>query len=357
MPPLLVGAAAWAWRLLVTAAALILVVFLLIRLYVVVVPVVLALFLASVLEPVAAWLRGRRWPAAAAATVVFAGALAILLLLLVWISASVASQFPDVGEELDEAVASAKDWARGEPLNLSGERVDALEADIRSALRAATGGLAEQAGGRARAAGEVLVGIVLLLFTLFFLIKDGARMGHWIRERIPRAQRDEATALANRARRVMRQYLTATAATGVIAGVLIGAALWLLGVPLVVPLAVLTFLGRFIPLVGPTAAGLVSAVVALVAKGPGTALLVVAASVVVQQVEGNVLQPLIFERAVRVHPLVTVLAVAGGLVIGGLLGVFLSVPLVAMAVGVGSHYRERHEERATGQHDRPVPAG
>ena len=339
VPRVLAGAAAWGWRILVVAAALALIIFVLIRLYVVVVPVVLALFLAAVLEPFAAWLRARGWPAALAATTVFLGALVALGLLLFWIGASVATQFEDVGDQLEEAVADAKEWAQKDPLNLPRERVDEIETGIRDAVRGAGGGLARQAAGRAQLAGEFFGGVVLLLFTLFFLLKDGARMGRWLGERVPPAQHHDAVSLATRARGIMRQYLIATAATGFIDGVLIGIALWVLDVPLVVPLAVLTFLGGFIPIVGATVAGLVAAAVALVANGAGAALLVVAATIAVQQIEGNLLQPLILERAVRLHPLVTVWAVAGGLVIGGLLGAFLSVPLVAVAVAVGSHYR------------------
>jgi predicted PurR-regulated permease PerM len=339
VPIVLAGAAAWGWRILVVAAALALIVFVLIQLYVVVVPVVLALFLAAVLEPAAAWLRRRRWPASLAATAVFLGALAFLALLLFWIGASVATQFEDVGEQVGEAIEEAKDWAQKDPLNLTRERVDELETGIREAVRGASGGLARQAAGRAQLATEFFGGLVLLLFTFFFLLKDGARMASWLHARVPPAQKTDAAALTTRARDVMRQYVIATAATGFIDGVLIGIALWILGVPLVVPLAVLTFLGGFIPLVGATVAGLVAAAVALVTNGVGAALLVVAATIAVQQIEGNLLQPLILERAVRLHPLVTVWAVAGGLVIGGLLGAFLSVPLVAIAVAVGSHYR------------------
>lgn len=344
VPALLAGAAAWGWRILVAAAALAIVVVVLIQLYVVVVPVVLALFLAAVLEPAVAWLRARRWPSALAAATVFVGALAVLVLLLAWIGASVATQFEDLGDQIEEGVESAKEWAQGEPLNLSPQRVAELEADLRSTVRTASRGVGEGAVGQARAAGEVLGAIVLLLFTLFFLLKDGAHMAEWLRARIPSTYRDDAVALVAGARQVMRQYLLATAATGLIDGLLIGLALWVLGVPLVVPLALLTFLGGFIPLVGATVAGLVSAVVAMVTKGFGTALLVVAATVAVQQIEGNVLQPLILERAVRLHPLVTVWAVAAGLVVGGLLGAFLSVPLVAIAVGMGSRYRHREDE-------------
>jgi predicted PurR-regulated permease PerM len=339
VPGVLAGAAAWAWRLLVVAAALALIVFVLIRLYVVVVPVVLALFLAAVLEPIVSWLRAHRWPSALAATTVFVAALVAIVMLLLWIGASVATQFEDVGNQLDEAVEDAKEWAQGDPLNMAPERVDELETSIREAVRGAGGGLARQAAGRAQVAGEFLGGIVLLLFTLFFLLKDGARMGRWIEARVPPAQRHDAISLVSRTRAIMRQYLIATAATGFIDGVLIGIALWVLGVPLAFPLAVLTFLGGFIPIVGATVAGLIAAAVALVANGVGAALLVVAATIAVQQIEGNLLQPLILERAVRLHPLVTVWAVTGGLVIGGLLGAFLSVPLVAIAVAVGSHYR------------------
>lgn len=357
VPRLLEGAAQWGWRLLVVAAAATVIGFVFLQLYVVIVPVILALFLAAVLEPLAAKLRAHRWPPALAAAAVFVGALLVLVGILAWIGTSVAHQFADVGDQLEEGIVDAKEWARGDPLNLTAERVDEIEANIRSAARTAASGVGQQAAGQARLVGEFLGGMVLLLFTLFFVIKDGARMADWIKARLPEGQSDDAVTLTNRARHVMRQYLMATAATGFIDALFIGLALWILGVPLVVPLAVLTFLGGFIPLVGATVAGLIAAVVALVANGPGTALLVVAATIAVQQIEGNVLQPLILERAVRLHALVTVWAVAAGLAIGGFLGAFLSVPLVAIAVGVGSHYRQRDIEQDVGADDAPVTAG
>ena len=341
VPAFLATAAAWGWRLLVVTAAAALLVFLLIRLYVVVVPVVLALFLAAVLEPVVARLRARGWPPALAAATVFLGSLVVLGLLLFWIGRSMAGQFDDLGDRMDEAIVDAKDWLQGEPFALSRERVDELERDVREAVRTAGGGVARQAATRAQTAAEVLGGVVLLFFTLFFLLKDGFRMADWLRERIPAPQREETVAITARARYIMRQYLVATALTGLIDGVLIAIALAVLGVPLIVPLAVLTFLGGFIPLVGATVAGIAAAAVALVTKGAGVALLVVAATILVQQVEGNLLQPLILERAVRLHPLVTVWAVGAGVVVGGLLGAFLAVPLVAIVVGIMSYYHNR----------------
>ncbi|MGH9224665.1 MAG: AI-2E family transporter [Acidimicrobiales bacterium] len=341
VPRLLAVSAALSWRVLVTAAAVTLAVVVLIRLYVVVVPVVLALFLAAVLEPLVARLRRHRWPAPLAAAAVFLGALAVLVALLFWIGSNVARQFEDVGDQVNQAVEDVKEWATGDPLNLTPERVNEIEQQIRDAARKAGGGAAQQAAGQARAAGEVLGGLVLLLFTLFFVLKDGERMAAWMKEQISAPYREDVSDLVRDARRIMRQYMIATAATGFIDGVLIGIALWILGVPLVLPLAVLTFIGGFIPIVGATVAGLIAALVALVTNGFATALLVVAATVAVQQIEGNLLQPLILERAVRLHPLVTVWAVGAGIIIGGLLGAFLSVPIIAIAVAAGSHYRRK----------------
>jgi putative heme transporter len=347
VPLLIAGAAAWSWRLLVIGAAAAMVVYVLIRLYVVVVPIILALFLAAALEPLVARLRRAGWPPALAAVTVFFGTLVVLALLFAWIGSNVADELDDVGERVEAGVEDVREWLQGEPLNLSPQRLDQLEEDLRGGFGggAGSGGVAGVARG-ARTVTEVLGGLVLLLFTLFFVLKDGFRMADWFKERIAPAQRDDAIEITCRTRRIMRLYLVATALTGLIDGILIAIALLLLGVPLVLPLAVLTFLGGFLPLIGATVAGLVAALVALVDGGFTTALLVVGATILVQQVEGNLLQPLILERAVRLHPLVTVVAVGAGLLVGGLLGAFLAVPLVAIVAQTANYYRVRNLEQA-----------
>jgi putative heme transporter len=339
---LVAGAAAWSWRLLVIGAAATMIAYVLIRLYVVVVPVILALFLAAALEPLVARLRRHGWPPALATVVVFFGTLAVLVLVFAWIGANVADELDDVGERVEEGIDDVREWLQGEPLNLSPERLDQLEEDLTSGFSAGGSGGAAGVARGARTVTEVFGGFVLLLFTLFFVMKDGFRMADWFKERIAPAQRDDAIEIACRSRRIMRLYLVATALTGLIDGVLIGIALLVLGVPLVLPLAVLTFFGGFFPLVGATLAGLIAALVALVDGGFVTALLVVGVTILVQQIEGNLLQPLILERAVRLHPLVTVVAVGAGLLVGGLLGAFLSVPLVAIAAQTANYYRTRN---------------
>lgn len=340
---------AWGWRIVAGTAALAILWFALLQLYVVVVPAVLALFVASVLEPLAARLRGRGLPRSLAATIVFVGALAVMVSVVGWIGSSVANQFSDVGQQVDDATVEIQDWLEDGPLNLSTARIEELRdgiGDLVSTGGSDGGGVAAGALKGARTATEVFGGIVLLLFTVFFLIKDGERMGAWFLARIPDAYVEDAEVVTRRARYIMQKYLVATALTGLIDAVMIGIALAILGVPLVLPLAVLTFIGGFFPIVGATLAGLVAALVALVDGGVTTSLIVVAVTIGVQQVEGNVLQPLILERAVKLHALVTVWAVAAGLVIGGLLGAYLAVPLIALGVNIASFYRWR----STGGH-------
>jgi predicted PurR-regulated permease PerM len=346
VPFFLAAAAAWSWRILLAGAALAVLVWVLAQVYVVVVPVILALFVAAVLEPLVARLRRRGWKPSLAAATVFLAALAALGLLVWWIGTSVADQFEDVGREVEEGVEEVKQWLQREPLNLSAERIEQLQDELARSLQPGTTGLSAQVANRARAASEVFGGIVLFLFTLFFVLKDGHWLADWFRDRVRPAYRADAVALVTRARRIMRQYLVATALTGFIDGVLIGIALAVLGVPLVLPLAVLTFLGGFFPIVGATIAGLVAALVALVSGGLVKALVVVGVTIAVQQIEGNLLQPLILERAVRLHPLVTVWAVGAGLLVAGLLGAFLFVPLVAIAASWMSYYRTRDDPPA-----------
>ncbi|MDP1794430.1 MAG: AI-2E family transporter [Acidimicrobiales bacterium] len=336
---------AYGWRIVVGVAALAVFYLGLLQVYVVVVPVVLALFIASTLEPLAARLRGRGLPPAVAALIVFLGALGVFVATVGWIASSVAEQFSDVAQQVEDGTVEIQRYLEDGPLNLSTERVEEIKDGAGELLRGdgAGGGVAAGAIKGARTVTEIFGGIVLMLFTVFFLVKDGERMGGWFLTRIPDAYVEDAQVITRRARFIMQKYLIATALTGLIDALMIGVALAILGVPLVLPLAVLTFMGGFFPIIGATLAGIVAALVALVDGGVTKALIVVAVTIAVQQIEGNVLQPFILERAVKLHALITVWAVAAGLVLGGLLGAFLAVPLVALAVNIGSFYRWRAE--------------
>ena len=348
MPLPLAQAAAWSWRILLVAGAATLLGYLVLKIAVVAVPVLLALFVAAVLEPLAARLRAAGWRPALAAGAVFAGALAVVVAGVAWISTSVAGELEDVGTRAREGLDEVRVFLH-EEFNVSDEQLTRVQDQLTNTARTEGGtGVAGRVIGGARLAVEAVAGLILTLFTLFFVLKDGHLMATWIRERTPARFRDDVTMVAVESQVVMRQYLKATALTGLIDAVLIGIGLVVLGVPLVVPLALLTFFGGFFPIVGAFLAGLVAALVTLVTNGPGDALIVVGITLAVQQIEGNLLQPFILGPAVRVHELVTVLAVAAGIAIGGILGAFLAVPIVAIAARIGHFYRVRSPS--------PVPA-
>ena len=347
VPQALLNVGDWSWRFLAGVAATLVLGYIVIQLTVIVIPVLLALFLASVLEPICAWLRARGWHRSLAATVVFVLSIGVFVGLLGWIGTSVAGQFDQVGEQAKAGAEEIRGWVEDQ-FNISPARLEEFQNQASSALRqTGGGGISRQVIGGARFALEFVGGLVLTLFTLFFVMKDGERMAGWIDERSSPRYKDDLQAAGKASREIMRQYLFATAATGFIDAVLIGIALWIVGVPLVLPLAVLTFLGGFLPIIGATVAGLIATLVALVAGGVSDALLILGATIAVQQIEGNLLQPLILGPALRLHALITVLAVAGGLAIGGILGAFLSVPLVAFAVQMGHFYRSRSGDLAT----------
>jgi predicted PurR-regulated permease PerM len=205
------------------------------------------------------------------------------------------------------------------------------------------GTLASGALTTAATVGEVITGFFLALFTLFFFLKDGRSIWLWLVGLFPRDSRAYIDEAARRAWRTLISYVRATAAVALIDAIGIGVGLAVLRVPLVIPLAALVFLGAFVPILGSFLAGSVAVLVALVSKGPITALIALAVVIFVMQIEGHILQPLLLGRAVRVHPLAVVLSIAAGLLVGGIFGALIAVPVVACANVAGTYLSRRHD--------------
>jgi len=342
VPQSLAFVGAWSWRFLLGVAAVAVLGWFALQAFVVVVPVLLAAFLAAGLTPAVDWLRRHRVPSGLAGVLVFVGFIGLVGALAFWLTVRLRGQFDLLGTGVRAGTERIKDWLVTGPLALSRERVEQAEFDLLTTfggIDAGGSGLTRQLLGRVRLAAEVLGGLALLLFVLFFLLKDGRRMGDWLMERTPPRFRDDASAVVRAVRRVAQQVLVGMTLIGLADALLMGLALVVIGVPLVLPLVVLTFVGGFFPVIGATAAAAAAVLVSLVTGGPGDALLVAAAALAVQQVDGNLLQPLIMGSAVRLHPMVTAVAVSTGLVLGGLLGAFLAVPLVASGTRIAHHYR------------------
>ena len=329
--PLLSRTGRAALNFLLVAAATALVVWVLVRLRLVVLPTLLALALATVLWPAVSWLRARGWRPALAAGVVMIAALLLFAGLFAAITPTLVNEFDDVGSSAREGIERVTRWLTEGPLGLS-------QADIERGVDRGLERLGESGGGVASGflsgvvlVAELVAGLLLALVTLFFLLKDGPQIRDFLLERLPVKHRSRTAAAAEAGWTTLTGYLRGVAVVALVDSVLIGLALWLLGVPLVVPLMVLTFFGAFVPLVGAVLAGAVAALVALVAQGALIALLVVLVIVVIQQVEGDVLYPAVVGRAVELHPLVVLLGLTAGAVTAGVVGALLAVP----AIGTG----------------------
>ncbi|MEV6802413.1 AI-2E family transporter [Micromonospora rifamycinica] len=311
--------------------------------------VAVTLFLTALLDPVLLGLRRLRVPAAPAAL------LTVLLLLGVLVGVGVlvwnltAAQFGELSQQLDQGLQRSRDFVTG-TLPVSDAQLDKLVGQVRDGL----GGSTPDPVGGARTAAEVFGSALLALVLLFFLLKDGRSMWHWVLRRLTGPNRT-VTAEAGRAGwRTLGSYSRGTMIIAAIDAIGIGLALVLLGVPLALPLALITFLGGFVPIIGATVAGAVAVLVALAANGPTTALLVLAAVIAVQQIEGNLLEPLIMKRQVQLHPAVILVVVTAGTLIAGVAGAFVSVPIAAVAYRVvDTVQRHREQAASTPPEDRP----
>lgn len=342
VPGWLVIASGWAWRLLVVAAGVAVLAWGLAQLALVVFPVIVALLLSTLLAPPALWLRRRGWPPALSALVVVGGAVVLLAVAIGLLVPPIRAQFAEMGGVLAEGFEQALDWA---------ERTFGMpESEIQGLLDQALASIQENLGaiGSGVLLGvvlvvEVLAGVLLSIVLLFFFVKDGERITGWFLARARPDRREDLAAAGRRAWGTLGGYLRGTALIALADALGIGLGLVIIGVPLVLPLMVLIFAGGFFPIVGAFVAGLVGVLVALVAGGLVDALLVLAVVVVVQQIEGNVLEPVVLSRSVPLHPVVIMLAITAGAVIAGVGGAFLAVPVSAVVSAVGNELRLRRE--------------
>jgi predicted PurR-regulated permease PerM len=335
-------AAAWSWRAIVVLAAGYLVLRAAGYVAVVIVPVIVALLLAALLQPGASYLRRRGWPTALSAAAMLVVGLGVVAGIVTLVVEEFAAGYDDLASQVDEGVTQIQSYVtRTFPIS-DGQISDAIDSASR-AVRENQDVLTSGALTTAATVGEVLTGALLTLFTLFFFLMDGRHIWLWVVGLAPANSQAYVDEAARRSWRTLISYVRATVAVAAFDAIVIGVGLLFLGTPLVVPLAALVFLGAFIPIIGSFLAGTVSVLVTLVAVGPVRALIALGIIVLVMQLEGHVLQPLLLGRAVSVHPLAVVLGIAGGLLIGGIFGALIAVPVIACSNVAGTYLSRRHE--------------
>lgn len=326
-------------RFLLVVAAAALVVWALVQIRIVVLPVIVALFVSTALMPLSDRLRRLGLPPALAALLTVVLALATLFGIGGYIGSAAADEFGSLSSDLSDAIDEIEDWFVDGPLGIDRSRVEDTRDQIASSFDGESSSVTDGALQAGALAIEVIAGLAVSIVLVFFVLKDGHRAGDAVARIVGRERGDDLRDLGADVWSTMGGYLRGVAITGVADALLIGLGLALLGVPLVAPLMLLTFFGAFIPLVGATAAGVVAVLVALVSNGPGTALAVGALVLVVQQVEGDVLAPLVLGRAVRLHPVTVLLSLTAGGVLAGIVGAFLAVPTAAVVKTIVVHYR------------------
>ena len=343
------------WRLLIVLAGVAVAIWLLLKLRIVLLPLLVALMLSTVLGPVAAALRRRGAPPSLAATAALLLAFAVLAGALGIVVPSLVGDAGEVSRGVGKALDDIQAWLSTGPLGLDAGEVR----QIRDELGSSGGSVADTVRSGVSTGIPLVLQIfgqvVLTVFFLFFILKDGDRMWSWILHRAGSDREGLVHRAGGRAMATLNGWVRGTAITAAIDALFIGLGLWLIGVPLVGAIAVLTFLCAFVPIVGAVFAGAIGVLVALADGGLTAALLALGVVVLVQQLEGNVLQPGIVGSRVRLHPVVTLAAVTVGGTLGGIAGAFVAVPLTAMTYAALEEVRRARA--AAAQERLVVPAG
>ena len=336
-------AAAWAWRFLVICLAGAIILWLLNFFLVVVLPLIIALLIAALASPLVVWAQRAGMPRKLAALLVVVLGVLLLALLVTFVSNQVASGVGDLSKQVSSGITQIRDWLRDGPLNVTDSQIsegfDRAQQQIANYGEDAVSTVTEVG----TAVGHVVAGVFIVLFASYFFLADGPVIWAWMVRLFPRAGRLQADSSGRVAWESLTQFVRATVLVAAVdaIGIMIGAAV--LQVPFVGAIGVLVFLGAFVPMIGAFVSGTVAVLVALVDQGPVTALIMFGVVVAVQQLEAHVLQPFLMGRFVSVHPLGVIVAIALGVIVAGIPGALIAVPLAASLNAVVQHLADYTE--------------
>ncbi|TFC91055.1 MULTISPECIES: AI-2E family transporter [Cryobacterium] len=323
-------AAAWSWRLLALAGALAVVIFIVIQLRLIVIPLLVSVLVSALLVPFVGFLVRHRWPKALAVVLALIGTFAIIGGLITLAVTQIAVGTVGLNDRLAASYASLKAVLLASPLQLTEPELNAFLGEAWQAIQADGAVFVSGALSVGSSIGHLATGILLALFSLLFILIDGRSIWAWIVRLFPRRARAAIDGAGVAGWTTLGNFAKVQILVASIDAIGIGSGAALLGVPLAVPIGVLVFLGSFIPIVGAVATGAVAVVIALIFNDWVVALLMLGVVLLVQQVEGHILQPLIMGTAVKVHPLGVVLVVAAGALLAGIPGALFAVPVAAV---------------------------
>jgi len=351
VPSLLRNAAAWSWRLLLVGAVLYLAFKIADSLRLVVIPLIAAVLLCALLQPLTALLRRAGLPPLAATWCTVLAAVAVLVGVGTLIANRVRADYPRLASEVRRTVHEVQDYLRGPPFRIKGIRLDQLSTKVLHYLAQHKSLVAGTVVTGGRYFLEVLTGLILTFFITFFLLKDGRKIWTWLVSGLRPWARQRALLAGDAAWHALVSYIRGTTIVAAIHALIIGLALWLIGVPLVVPLTILVFIAAYIPLLGILVVGALAIVITLATKGLVAALVLLVVFLAENQVDSHLLQPLVVSRVVRLHPLAIILVLAVGGIVAGIPGAIVAVPAAAVVSYAWPYLRGDHD------HEPQAPQG
>ncbi len=344
VPRWLQTAAAWSWRLLLLSILLYVAARIAALLYLVVVPCAAAILLTALLQPPTARLRRAGLRPLAATWCTLGLAIALLAGAVALVTARVRVEYPNLVNQVKHTTTQVQSWLAGPPFHLHTGNLQKLSDSIVKYIsqhKSLVEGTVVTGG---RIVAEILAGVVLTFFVSFFLIKDGDRIWAWLTSRLRPERKRRADLAGGASWQAVVYYVRGTVMIAAIHATVIGITLSIMNAPLVAPLSLFMFLAAFVPLVGVLAAGALAILVVLATKGWIFAVILLGIMIVMNQLEGHLLQPQVVGKMVRLHPLAVILVLAVGGVVAGIAGAVVAVPITAAVTGA---VRALHEDDRT----------
>ena len=335
------GLQRWGLRIVLIAAGVFVLGWVIGKLWVVIFPLVLALIVSTVLQPGAGWLRRHKVPSPLAALAMMLAFLLAITIVIVILAPQVAGQTPELVRSASEGLQTIRDWMTNGPLSVSDGQITRAIAAIQDKLRESAAAISSGVFSTLGAATSAIVNIVLVLMLTFYFVKDGHKFLPWATKLGGQRGGEHLAELLGRTWATLGGFIRTQTVVALIDAVIIGIGLTIIGVPLAIPLAVITFAGAYIPILGALISGVLAVLVTLVTNSPRDALIALILVLVVQQLEGNVISPWLQGKNLNLHAAVVLLAVVLGGSVWGITGAFLAVPTAATAAEILRYINEQ----------------
>ena len=316
------------------------------KFWVILLPVLFAIILCTVMWPPVRWMRAKGVPPAAASAVMMRVGIAVLAGILTGIVPSVVKQAPELADKGTQGVQKLQAWIQGPPINLRDDQLDNIVHTVTQKLQSSASSIASGVFSGVGAATSVVITLFTAVVLVFFFLKDGPKFVPWLNRTLGHPSGTHTAEVLSRVWASLGGFIRTQAIVSFVDAALIGAGLFILQVPLASVLVVITFLGGFVPIVGAFVAGALAVLIALVSNGLTSALIVLGIILLVQQLEGNVLQPWLQSKSMDLHAVIVLLAVTLGGTLFGITGAFLAVPATAALAVVFRYINEQIAEAA-----------